>query len=146
MKINHENFHQELQRILSNMEMVFYGVFILWKFITQSLDEPERQIIYFFRLQLSRRRSMPTSKRVHTIFCQTYITFYEPFHHGIYHWSRIIIGVKLKRYGLFWYSSDVWKVRRCICKPILLKIQHNHSCSSFQNEIRSLIMNGIKVA
>ena len=60
------------------------GVFIFGKFITQSLDEPERQIIHFFRLQLSRRRSMPTSKRVHTIFCQTYITFYEPFHYGIF--------------------------------------------------------------
>ena len=49
------------------------GVFIFGKFITQSLDEPERQIIYFFSLQLSRseqscvcllRNSIPCSAKL----------------------------------------------------------------------------------
>ena len=86
MKNIMQNFHLELQRILLSIQMVFYGVFILWKFITQSLDEPERQIIHFFAYNcLAEGLCLLLKESIQ--YSAKYITFYEPFHYGNKHWN-----------------------------------------------------------
>ena len=67
-----------MKNVIRKKKNIANGVFIFGKFITQSLDELERQIIYFFFTIVSQwaELCMPTSK-LHTMFCQTYITHFQ---------------------------------------------------------------------
>ena len=95
MKNIMQNFHLELQRILLSIQMVFYGVFILWKFITQSLDEPERQIIHFFAYNcLAEGLCLLLKESIQ--YSAKHITFYEPFHYGNKFWNLLKENVKVK--------------------------------------------------
>ena len=90
-----QNFHLELQKMLLSIQMVFYGVFILWKFITQSLDEPERQIIHFFAYNcLAEGLCLLLKESIQ--YSAKYITFYEPFHYGNKHWNSSKEKVEVK--------------------------------------------------
>ena len=117
MKNIMQNFHLELQKILLSIQMVFYGVFILWKFITQSLDEPERQIIHFFAYNcLAEGLCLLLKESIQ--YSAKYITFYEPFNYGSKHWN---LFKKVKVKDLWVNMKILWRVQevyRLWCKEM----------------------------
>ena len=91
------------------------GVFIFGKFITQSLDEPERQIIYFFLYNC-----LAVSRAVYAYFETPYHVLPNLYNFESYSWWRVLdttefeieIYLDLEKCSLsVWCVHCVWCVR-----------------------------------